>query len=279
MDYGQFTADIEAHDAGEDYVPPASESAAEPAKSTEGAADAVPKPALEQSPPVTPVEAPATTPPAAPAAAVPSPEQAKPASPPAPVEAPIEKVEPIDFEKQRKDFLSKTEPLYKLSDDEAEEVRVSPHEALPKLASRLHFEIQMSTFGAVMQALPQLITRAFAEREAQQKSESAFYTRWPDLKKPEYSEAVLNSTRAFRAANPKATFEDVVEKAGLLAMISLGLNPAPTPPAPVVPTIPQIPPRPAGAGASPVTPIPQTGPPGVDPTIAEMIEFELRENR
>jgi hypothetical protein len=187
--------------------------------------------------------------------------------------------EPIDFEKQRKDFLTKTEPLYKLSDEEAEEVRVSPHEALPKLASRLHFEVQLSTFGAIMQALPQLITRAFQEREAQQQSESAFYTRWPDLKKPEYGEAVLNSLRAYRAANPKAGFDEIVEKSGLFAMISLGLNPVPqASQAPVVPTIPQTPPRPAGAGASPVTPMPTGTPPGVDPMIAEMIEFEIREN-
>ena len=46
MDYGQLTTDIEAHDAGEDYAPPpVSEPAAEPAKSTEGAAAVTSPPA------------------------------------------------------------------------------------------------------------------------------------------------------------------------------------------------------------------------------------------
>jgi hypothetical protein len=277
LDYGQLTAEIEAHDAGEDYAPPsAPEPTAEPVKSTEEAAAVPVSPAAGESPQA-PTSAP-TSPRETPPAVVSSPEPAKAASPPAPAEAPAPAAEPIDFEKQRKDFLTKTEPLYKLSDEEAEEIRVSPHEALPKLASRLHFEVQLSTFGAVMQALPQLITRAFQEREAQQQSESVFYNRWPDLKKPEYSDTVLNSLRAYRAANPKASFDDIVEKSGLFAMISLGLNPVPAPQAPVVPTVSQTPPRPAGAGASPITPLSHGTPPGVDPMIAEMIEFEIREN-
>ena len=171
----KLTTDIEAHDAGEDYAPPpVSEPAAEPAKSTEGAAAVTSPPAQEPSPSQatsTPSATSVPSAPASPAAAAPFTEPAKAASPPAPVEAPAVQAEPMDFEKQRKDFLLKTEPLYKLSDEEAEEVRVSPYEALPKLASRLHFEVQLSTFGAVMQALPQLITRAFQEREAQQQSE------------------------------------------------------------------------------------------------------------
>ena len=185
-------------------------------------------------------------------------------------------MERVDFEKHRADFMPQLQKLYELSADEAEEIRVAPHEALPKLAARLHYEVQIATFNSMVQTIPKIVGKILVEREAQAESERLFYARWPILgSKAEYTSTVKNSLQAYKAANPKATFQDLVEKAGIMACLSLGLSPLPPtqsapPPAP-------IPPRPAGAGASPGTPLRNSKPTGIEADIAEMVRQELEE--
>jgi hypothetical protein len=197
----------------------------------------------------------AVTPPTAPAVAVPSPEQHVPASAAAPDTQPATGYpEPVDFEKHRATILPKLEELYKLTDDEAEEVRADPSIALPKLAARLHFETTQAALNSVLGVLPGIIEQINHTQKAYAENEDRFYGRWADLKKPEYQETVMSSVRAYKAANPRATQQEVIERAGLMAMLTLGLNPQQQAVIQqqtiVPPATRQVPPVPAGVGAS-----------------------------
>mgnify|MGYP001263540105 FL=1 len=157
--------------------------------------------------------------------------------------------EQLDFAKHREEYLPKLAGLYKMSDQEVEDFRTNPGEALPKLAAQLHYEVQAATLSAVMSSLPSLLEQVMKQQKLADTAEEQFAARWPELKNPSHKEAVMSSIKAFRAANPKADLATTIEKAGLLAMLTLGLNPnAVAPAAPVVPSSP--PPRPAGVGAA-----------------------------
>lgn len=224
---------------------------------------AVAAPAQPQTPPVQAVGAPSSEPAAA--------------SPPATEQQPATGTpEPVDFEKHRAAVLPKLEELYKLTDSDAEELRTSPETVLPRIAARLHFEATSAAFNSVLGVLPGLVEQVIETQRKVRENEDHFYTRWPDLRKPEYEAAVLNSVRAYKSANPRATREELTERAGLMAMLSLGLNPQAAAAAsqPTPPTPPAKPPTPAGAGfsAAPFTPT-RTQEPQDD--IAALVAAEL----
>lgn len=212
----------------------------------------------------------------APAAAAPPSNVEQPQTPPAAAtttepasEAPAP--QQIDWQAHRAQFLPKIQEMYKLSDEEVQEFQTNPGVALPKLAAELHYKVMMASHAAMTEILPAMIANQMQNQRLASEHETAFYGQWPDLKKAVEKdikvEATINEAiRAYKTANPKAPVKEVMQKAGLLAMISLGINPtapqaqAPTPvPATVVP--PVIPGRPAGVGASQVAPTPAQGAP------------------
>jgi hypothetical protein len=241
-------ADLATHD---DYAEP--EPIIEGAPPAIAAAEQTPAAASSQVPPTPPSSPPAAAS-AAPAAQTPgapsTTEQPTPASAAAPEPQPATGTpEPVDFEKHRATFLPKLEELYKFSDQEAEEIRVEPEKALPKLAARLHYEVLTAAFNSVMSVMPEVVGSTLERQKAVTEHEEKFYSRWKELKDPRYSETVLNSVRAYKAVNPRAPLEEVIERAGLMAMLTLGINPQ-QPAAPVAPVEPPAvrPGRPAGAG-------------------------------
>jgi hypothetical protein len=148
--------------------------------------------------------------------------------------------------------------------DMIEELRTAPETALPKLAANLHYEVQLSTYNAVMQAVPDVIGHILDRRMEVDRLTNDFKSMWPQLhEKPEYEAAAESSIRAMRAANPNMPMKDVLQRAGMMAMLTLGL-PLPTPQgaAPAAPQAPAQPPvrvpppgRPAGVGAAGSSPL------------------------
>lgn len=237
----------------------------------------------------TPVAAPAAAPAQA-ATTAPAPAPAAPAPAPVPAVAPTEPVvqpaqatgqpaasteQPVqpafDPEKHRTEFLGKLLPLYKLSDQEVQDIQTNPGEAFPKLAAQLHYNVSMAMNAALQQLMPQAIASQLRMQTLKQSYETKFYDKWPALKAavakdPKTEEAINQSFEAFRATNPKATIDDLINKAGLLACISLGLNPLEgqqSPPPVGAPQVVQPPPvipgRPAGTGAQGHVPVQQHG--------------------
>jgi hypothetical protein len=46
--------------------------------------------------------------------------------------------------KHREAFLPKLAELYKLTDQEVADIQTNPGEAMPKLAAKLHYEVQLA---------------------------------------------------------------------------------------------------------------------------------------
>lgn len=257
FDFGALVDNSNAPDNG-DGAPPPKAAAIPPS-----APPAAPTPPVAATPPVAtpPV---AATPPVQPAGQPPAPASQTPmateGTPP----------EPFNVEKHRAEFLPKLESLYKMTDQEVADFQTNPGEALPKLAARLHYEVQLAAHQGVLQVLPHLINSVMSGHKEQQKHEDAFYGRWPELKEavakdPKNEASIQEAIRSYKALNPKAPISDVIEKAGLLALISMGIPPraaaamVQAPAATVAPATPMMPARPAGTGASAHVPIPTPG--------------------
>lgn len=209
------------------------------------------------------------TPPAEPAAGQPPPQAPETPAPGAPPE--------LTIEQHREKFLPQLAKLYQLSDAEVESLRVDPGKALPELASKLHYEVQMATYQGIVSVLPQLISQAIKGHETSSTHEGQFFAKWPALKDaiskdPKVQEVIVNAISSFKQLNPKASLEDTIARAGLLAMMTLKLpldlqppaatNGAAGAPQAVVPQASTAPARPPGVGATghvPNAPAPGAG--------------------
>jgi len=257
-----FFSDLAAHD---DMAPMVAEPAA-PAATAAPTSPSVTPPAAVSPPAAAPA---AGTPPGSPSSpAAPVAPAATPAAPPgapaagaqpapASTEPPVTPAEPFDPVKHRDEFVPKlAEQLYALSPEEVEAARTDPGATLPVMAARVHYNVQHAVFAGVMQALPQMMEHFSKQQAVHQENERMFFEQFPDLKaKPEYAQTVIQSIQAVRTASPNLPREELMKRAGVMAMLTLGLQPSAAPAAPT-PTAPPAAPRPtpaqlrpAGAGA------------------------------
>src|SRR5688572_20489620 len=212
-------------------------------------------PAQPQQPTAPPAVAPAAippaaaaTPPAAPPAAAPAP--AQPAAPAAAAQptAPAVEQQPLTPEKlgeayqaYEKNILPQLEKQYALSPEQARELDENPASAIPKLMARVHYQAHVAAFTGIMSQLPQIVQMVMEKGSEVTAAEKKFFDRWPLLQDSKHKQTLDNVLRSYRAANPNVTTEDMIEKAGLIAMISLGLDPTPQATAPAGPTAPVTP--------------------------------------
>lgn len=255
-------------------VPPAA--ASPPVAAVPPAVPPVPSPV---APPVPgPTAAPAAVPPGAPA--VPGSQQPDPSgvTPPA-------STEPVDFNAHREKMLPELAKLYTLDEADVEALRTNPEKVLPTLAARTHFAVQHAVFAGVMQALPQMMAMYGENEKQNQENESAFFGSFPALKeKPEYSPTVISCIKAVRASDPNLTRDQLIQRAGVMASITLGIPlpgtagaapaSAPAAAAPIARPVATI--RPAGVGATAHIPAPAApGTPGEQSDLDALIDAHL----
>lgn len=233
------------------------EEEASPAKP---AADAA-KPAVDPAKPAIPAvvvpaaAAPVVAPVVDPAKpAVPAAEPAKPA--PKVAETPEAKTAREAAEKASEEKLfSGLVDFYKLPDDMAAKLTTEPENVLPYLAARVHRSIMEGVIRVLHTQLPQHIDTTIAVREAEGKSKSAFFDRWPTLKP--YEAQVLQAGQLYRSLNPTATQAQAIEAIGDIVSKSLGVAvAAPAAGAPAKPAASAAPFKPAGSSASAAAPAP-----------------------
>jgi len=207
------------------------------------------------APPVAPVAVPVDP------SATPAPAQLTPGGTDVPV-APAASQNALLEEQSRQDVLAKREALiseieksYALPEAQRDMLLTEPEKVLPAMAARLYVDTYDAVFGAVQGLLPQMIAAVTKTAEVQKQSETAFFTKWPALAKPELKEPLMNLARTYRAANPNASFDQTVQQLGAWAHVALGIpleGPAPVArPAPSPVGRPHIPVAPGHSGSAP----------------------------
>ena len=182
---------------------------------------------------------------------------------PEPVKMPTEEELQGMYTKHREETLPQLETLFQLTEEEANALDESPSKEIPKLAARLMYDTMLSTYNACVNALPGMMNAMLTARSGAEAAEKQFFGAWPELAKPEHKDVVAAAIRAYRGANPRATLDDLINKAGVMASIQAGLDPTkkgdvavettkkvaakkPVPPAPPRGTSPLPPKKPGG---------------------------------
>lgn len=247
LDFGALADSFEQDDDDDTGEPPEETPPAPPAAAT-------PPPETPPAEPVTP------EPPAEPAATAPTEPAAEtpPAEPPPPAEPEELTPEAIEaaYSQHEGNILPLLENQYKtlMTEELVDEIQENPGVAIPKLLARAQYQSQMAAFTGIMSQVPHIVSRVLERFEKIREAETTFYSRWPALKDAKYTQQVDSTLRAWRQANPKASTQDMVEKAGLMAMLAAGLDPRPQEEDDPVPA-PARPARPAGtSGAAPRSP-------------------------
>lgn len=221
----------------------------------EGAFVADPDVGLDTPSDVTPPEPePTATPPVQSPEAVPAvqpPVQQPPSQTPA-AQAPVRAPEELYAE-----YRVGLETTYSMTQEDAIALATTPESVLPKLAANVHENVMREVtrhLQHVMQAVPQVMEARIAQQTAETEAKQVFFNAWPGLES--HYQTVVQNAALVRQANPQATREQLIEMAGTMTAMSLGLDPtalrarqqqqAPRTVAPA-----RTPMRPAAVGSSP----------------------------
>lgn len=258
-DFGAITASVEDDEEAEVLpVEPAAEAEAAPVEETPPedppveveVSEGEPEPEVEEE--EKPVEVKAdeteTPPPVKEPEEEPSPE---------PIKVPtMEELQGM-YLKHREETLPKLEEIFQLSDEEATALDEQPSKIIPKLAGQMMYDTMLSTYNAVLAALPTVIGTVLKASNSADVAENMFFQAWPDLNTKKSTSAVSAAVQAYRGANPRANLEDIIQGAGVMAMINLGLDPMKKKEEEAPKVVKKVaPPKPAAPrGASPVPPV------------------------
>ncbi len=127
------------------------------------------------------------------------------------------------YTEHRTKTLPELEKMFQLSEEDAAALNENPAKHLPKLAAKMQYDTMLSTYNALMAAMPSVVNRLISVSNDSASAEEKFFDMWPDLK--EGRQVAEQAIRAFRSANPRADIETVMKQAGVMAMIQLGKDP------------------------------------------------------
>lgn len=223
---------------------------------------AAPAPAAPAVPPVAaPAPVPAATPPQPAAAPTPAPVVAD-----APQPTPAAPAAPVDLPALRAKEVERLTGLYALNQEDAANIVAQPETVVPKMLANLHVNVCDAVVNAIMSRLPETVQAVMQQGNTAKEAEDAFFGKWPQLKDTKYRQTVERAIVAARQVNPAASRDEMIQAAGVQAMIALRI-PLPaelfTPPQAAAPTAPAVPSfqhaAPAAGGGAP-TPRPSTNP-------------------
>jgi hypothetical protein len=129
------------------------------------------------------------------------------------------------YQQHRADTLPTLEKLFELTEEDAAALDEQPSKIIPKLAGQMMYDTMLSSYNAVLAALPSVVNRLISASNDANKAEGQFFDAWPDLAGSDKAQIVSAAIRSYRSTNPRANLETVIQKAGVLAMINAGLDP------------------------------------------------------
>lgn len=105
-------------------------------------------------------------------------------------------------------------PDFQMSEADIEAFNTDITTALPKFAARVFLRAQASALNQMERVVPAIIQRYMKVSEAREKSQGAFYKRWPMIDQAKHGSIVNRMAQTYRGENPKASLEEMVEALG-----------------------------------------------------------------
>lgn len=134
--------------------------------------------------------------------------------------------QPANTAEQLQAYRESLSQEYAISEDDALALVTNPEQVLPKLAANVHMRVMEDVVRHVQQALaqvPVMLQAHVARAQAEDRAKQEFYGEWPGL--AEHHDTVVSNATLIRQAHPKATKQQVIEMAGVMTAMALGLDP------------------------------------------------------
>lgn len=128
-------------------------------------------------------------------------------------------------ESQLTDHVAQT--LFALSKEDVEALESNAVDVIPRLLARGYIKSQHNLLMQLGKVVPAMIQRANQVTTQRTQSEDRFYARWKDsgLDKAKHREVVDRIARTYRATYPQASFEQMVEDVGPMAIMAAKIAP------------------------------------------------------
>lgn len=147
--------------------------------------------------------------------------------PAAAVATPGQREQPPDLSEPGKvaAFLQKNEAaaieaiansVFKLSDAEVELLTNDAVAAIPQLMAKCFVKLQQATLMQIQKGFPLMFDRHNATSKVYQQNEDVFFKRWPGLNRDAHGDLIRRYAGVYRATNPSATREQMIEDVGLM---------------------------------------------------------------
>jgi hypothetical protein len=158
----------------------------------------------------------------------------------------------------REQAVSELTKVYAIPEEDIPRIMTEPETVLPRLMAQMHANIYEAAVQTVVSQLPQIMQMVTTRETESAKAKSAFFERWPDL--APFEQELIPMVQTYRALNPGAPVQTLIEQVGASAMFMKGLVPADG-----------APPAPAGTPFTPATA--QGGRPAAAPNMAPANPF------
>lgn len=175
--------------------------------------------------------APAPQPAAAPApqpAAPPNPQQGSPAPSPQGISPDLSLADPVQLGAMLQQNFDQLIPHlaqneFALSPEDLSALETDAPGHIPTLLARVHLKGQMNTLNLLQRMVPQMIQRSVQVMRKNMENEQAFYSSWPGLDRVKHGQIVQSYARLFRAQNPQATREQMIQALGPIVAQAAGV--------------------------------------------------------
>lgn len=124
-----------------------------------------------------------------------------------------------DMVKLRQTEVERLTGVYALSDEDARTMTVEPEKVVPRLMAEMHANVVEAVVAVLGAQLPSVVESLTNQVKVRASTEDAFYGKFPALRDKKFEKTVQDSLRIARTSDPKASVDEVLTQAGILASL------------------------------------------------------------
>lgn len=118
---------------------------------------------------------------------------------------------------------------FQLSQEDLQALETDAPGHIPKLLAKVYLRSQVNMMQQLERYIPAMLQRYAETAQKVSANEGKFYQRWPDIKQAQHGELVRRYAQVYRASNPQASMEQMIEDLGPMVMMAARIVPQPQP--------------------------------------------------
>lgn len=123
----------------------------------------------------------------------------------------------------REQFRASLAEQFKLDEATITELETDAAAAIPKVMADLYLRVMAGVYNILDRGLPNMIDSHSSRVAGRKEVETKFYGKFPELQKPEYSNAILGAVKQVKQMFPQDSQDQVMDRVGRMVMAAYGI--------------------------------------------------------